>query len=161
MKRLDLTGERFGRITVIESVGNIGRYPAWKCRCECGAEFISTTQKLRSGNVRSCGCLKKEICGKRFHEYNISKGHKTARITNYGYRVLYKPEHPKANVKGEVFEHRIVMEEKLGRPLNDSEVVHHKNGIKTDNRIENLQLLTRNEHQRIHITEFWNKKEIV
>ena len=62
------------------------------------------------------------------------------RVTNWGYRVLYMPEHPNANSAGEVFEHTLVMSQILGRALYPNENVHHKNGIKLDNRPENLEL---------------------
>ena len=62
----------------------------------------------------------------------------------HGYRaVLVYPEHPLAamrNHAGYVLEHRLVMAESLGRPLTKTETVHHINGDKMDNRIENLQI---------------------
>jgi hypothetical protein len=48
--------------------------------------------------------------------------------------------------------HRIAMEQKLGRPLEDNEHVHHMNGVKTDNRPENLELVNRAEHARHHMS---------
>ena len=49
-----------------------------------------------------------------------------------------------------IFEHRAVMEKHIGRKLTEDEVVHHINGDKTDNRLENLQLMTRGEHSTMH-----------
>lgn len=51
-----------------------------------------------------------------------------------------------------VDEHRYVMEQYLGRKLTRNEVVHHKNGDKRDNRIENLEILTRSSHATLHLT---------
>ena len=60
-----------------------------------------------------------------------------------GYVVIFEPTHPNARKDGYVAEHIKVMGAKLGRPLERFEEVHHKNGIRSDNRPENLELWAR------------------
>lgn len=61
-------------------------------------------------------------------------------ITKHGYKIIKKKDHPNAWKGGAIFEHVFVMSEHLQRPLKKGETVHHKNGIRNDNRIENLEL---------------------
>jgi len=67
-----------------------------------------------------------------------------------GYVYIYNKSHPSATKEGYVLEHRLIMEKKLGRLLMRREVVHHINGISTDNRIENLSLLNISTHPILH-----------
>jgi hypothetical protein len=70
-----------------------------------------------------------------------SKSWKGGRIIDdEGYVCIYKPEHENSKSNGYIREHRFIISEKLNRPLLKNENVHHKNGVKTDNRLENLEL---------------------
>jgi hypothetical protein len=60
-----------------------------------------------------------------------------------GYLMIWAPDHPRAGKSQYVFEHIIVMEQLLGRYMLPEESVHHRNGVKDDNRPENLELWTR------------------
>ena len=84
-------------------------------------------------------------------------GHRKLRAD--GYIAVYTPKHPNASNEGYVMEHILVMEKQIGRYLEKPEVVHHKNGNRRDNRIENLQLMTFKEHSGYHMAERWKKKK--
>ena len=81
-------------------------------------------------------------------KHSTWKGGRTQTVD--GYVSIWKPNHPNATVAGRIMEHRLVMEKNLGRYLEKNEVVHHINGIKDDNQIENLQLLTNSTHRSLH-----------
>lgn len=72
-EKLDLRGQRFGRLTVIREAENIGVYTAWECRCDCGKTIICKTHALRSGQRKSCGCLQTEARKNNWSCKNTSK----------------------------------------------------------------------------------------
>ena len=65
MKQYNLTGEQFGRWTVIEQAEKINGMSVWKCRCECGTEKEVYQKHLLSGASTSCGCFAKELLRER------------------------------------------------------------------------------------------------
>ena len=94
---------------------------------------------------------KKQLYGKEHHMWNGGK-----KETN-GYMCIYLPEHPRACRKY-VYEHIVVAEQKVGRYLKKTERVHHINGIKTDNRPENLIVFKNDsEHLKEHRMKTWSK----
>ena len=66
-RRIDMTGRRFGRVTVLEFAGvtELSRNARWKCRCDCGTVFVTTGDALRRGSCRSCGCLRAETSSRQ------------------------------------------------------------------------------------------------
>lgn len=71
---------------------------------------------------------------------------KGKRIGQHGYVLVYRPGHPCARKCGHVLEHRLIIEKQIERHLFPWEIVHHINGIRDDNRIENLELLPAEKH---------------
>lgn len=79
MRLIDLTGEKFGRLTVIERAKDI-IYPsgqkttAWYCKCECGNVITASGSDLKRGNIKSCKCLQAEINSlvhKKYNDYKL------------------------------------------------------------------------------------------
>ncbi len=134
------------------------------CSQKCRWTHTNHKRILKPNQVFNC-----EVCGKRVERYvapsdvrysnrfcgyeckgtgQSGKSHwnwKGGRIVEPdGYVIIYTPDHPNANSKGYVFEHRLVMEAYIGRHLEPQEVVHHVNGNRADNAIENLELYANN-----------------
>ena len=75
--------------------------------------------------------------------------HKASKRHSKGYILIYSPNHKRSNKNGFVLEHILVLEQKLGRLLKQGEVGHHLNGIKSDNRPQNLVALSDKKHKYI------------
>lgn len=72
--------------------------------------------------------------------------------------MIYRPHHKKASKDGQIYEHRYIMELQLGRYLTNNEEIHHINGIKNDNRLENLMLCKDyKEHRKQHYKDLDNR----
>lgn len=77
-KKMDLTGQRFGKLTVLRPAENINDRTAWVCRCDCGQETVVRSNNLRSGRTRSCGghpntaIARKVMAAKRVRENDAS-----------------------------------------------------------------------------------------
>jgi len=80
-----------------------------------------------------------------------------------GYIVRYEPTNPNAGPNGQVYEHRHVMSQRLGRPLRKGENVHHRNGKKHDNRPENLEIWASGQPagQRVQDVAMWAVKWLI
>ena len=138
-------------------------HPNWKggkikTNCAyCGKEIEK--EKWRVDCYVNNFCNRK-CQGKYMSKNRIGKNHPRYKgnfKTSDGYVFLYLPEHPFCDNKGYMKEHRIIMEDFLGRYLTKEEVVHHINHIRDDNRIENLMLFPTNKaHSKFHAKENFN-----
>lgn len=93
--RIDITGNRFGRLTVIafSHTGKWGK-AVWACTCDCGNQTLISGEDLRSGNSISCGCFRRENIG------NLTRTHALTKTSIYNrWKEMmgrcYNPQHPR------------------------------------------------------------------
>ena len=80
-------------------------------------------------------------CANKAQSGSNNKNWKGRKVHSQGYIYVNDPKNKDSDSKGYILEHRLIMSKALGRRLKRNEIVHHINGIKDDNRIENLELL--------------------
>jgi hypothetical protein len=108
---------------------------------DCSAEHVRRTLRRIGHERRGCGAAGRRREDNPFYETGRS-------IDKSGYVLVLHPDRP-----GYIREHRLVMQQHIGRELLPGEVVHHRNGVRDDNRIENLLLYASNaDHLRDELT---------
>lgn len=124
--------------------------------CEvCGVEYLARSQTTRAC-TRSCSARLAHMEGRANRLGGPGAANPTwkgGRKTNaQGYVLVWVPPGtPGRGKNAYMMEHRLVMQEKIGRPLEAWEIVHHRNGVKDDNRPANLEIVTRARHAGVVI----------
>lgn len=130
-RQLDMEGHVYGCWTVLSRANNNKHgQTCWNCQCTCGNEQVKPAHTLIARAKKVVGCRKCRWPNSGKGKYRKCDGYVMKKV----------PDHPNANSRQEVREHRLVMEDHLGRYLTKDERIHHKNGIRNDNRIGNLEL---------------------
>lgn len=95
-KRIDLTGQRFGRLVVNQFAGaNKNRESMWICKCDCGRCITTRGSSLRNGETKSCGCLHSELSKKIAGENFTTHGKTDTRLFRIWSKMVARTEDPK------------------------------------------------------------------
>lgn len=124
----------------------------------CQQIFQIAIGQVNAGGGKYCS----QSCWAKTRKGQRNSNWRGGRIVDPNGRVLiYAPDHPQPTTNGtHVYEYRLVAEKKLGRYLSEKEIVHHVNGDPTDNRPENLEVMTQSEHMKRHLPEMRKKVRV-
>jgi len=153
MRKLEIkAGTKFNKFIIIREIKRkTSNKRRFLCKCSCG-----NTKQVNLVHLTTGQCISKSW--QKGKDSTNWKGGR--RIESGGYIEVYNPNHPLARANGYIKEHKLIMETHLGRYLLPHENIHHINGDKTDNRLENLELWSTSQPsgQRIKDKIKWAKE---
>lgn len=139
---------RFCSVSCKDKGQSKGRIP--KTCAACGDSF-----DVRPSRAEATYCSKRcESDGRVLRPLDRTHNGRPARLDTRGYVLVWEPDHPNKGFKGWMYEHRLVVEAVLGRYLETDEHVHHVNGVKDDNRPENLEVMAANDHAALSSRDY-------
>lgn len=86
MKKIDLTGQKFNKLTVLE-YSHRNHNSMWKCKCECGKESVVAVSALISGRIKSCGCIRSDQVAERNRQASLEPGESAFRALYSRYKI--------------------------------------------------------------------------
>lgn len=129
-----------------------------KCKCGCGEPLglisKSTHYRMKNG-IKSAGWIRGHSSK---GERNVNWNNRRA-TSAQGYAMVWAPNHPNARQGGWILEHRLAMSNKIGRPLLETEIVHHVDENKLNNDPDNLEIMTRSNHHAEHDPNAYRRKK--